>query len=150
MNLEQRINEDMKAAMKSGEKEKLVAIRSIRAAILDFQKSGTGAELNEEAEMQILKSAAKKRRDSIEMYAQGGRDDLLAQEQLELEVIEGYLPAMMNEGQIREILMKIIQDTNAEGMKDMGKVMGVAMKEFKGKADGGEVNRIAKEILGSE
>jgi uncharacterized protein YqeY len=147
MSLEQKINEDMKAAMKAGEKDKLTAIRSIRAAILEFKKSGTGEELNEEAEINLLKSAAKKRKDSIEMYEKAGRDDLKEKEQLELEVIEKYLPEMMSDDEIRNKLNDIIEKVGAEGMKDMGKVMGMSMKEFQGKADGGTVNKIAKEIL---
>lgn len=149
MTLEQKVNEDMKAAMKAGEKEKLVALRSLRAAILEFQKSGTGDVLDQAAELKILKTAVKKRKDSIEMYEKGGRADLLAQEQLELAVIEQYLPAMMNDEQIKSKISEIINNVGAKSMADMGKVMGVAMKEFQGKADGGAVNRIAKELLES-
>lgn len=149
MTLEQKVNEDMKAAMKAGEKEKLIALRSLRAAILEFQKSGTGDKLDEAAEMKILKTAVKKRRDAIELYEKGGREDLLAQEKLELAVIEIYMPQMMNEDQIKAKIQDIVSAVGAKSMADMGKVMGMAMKEFKGKADGGEVNRITKEILES-
>lgn len=149
MTLEQKVNDDLKAAMKAGEKEKLIALRSLRAAILEFQKSGTGEKLDEAAELKILKTAVKKRRDSIELYEKGGREDLLTQEKLELEVIEQYMPQMMNDEQITAKMQEIISAVGATSIADMGKVMGMAMKEFKGKADGGAVNRIAKEILES-
>ncbi|MCK4550043.1 MAG: GatB/YqeY domain-containing protein, partial [Candidatus Krumholzibacteria bacterium] len=104
-------------------------------------------ELSEEKELSIITSYAKKRRESIKGYEQGGRDDLAANERIELEIVMAYLPEQMGEDEIRAEVEKIIAETGASGPQDMGKVMGPLMARFKGRADGGVVKTIAMEAL---
>ena len=148
MNLEEKINSELKDAMKTGKKDRLTALRSIRTQILEFNKSGVGREMNEDDEIKLLKSAAKKRRDAIEMYEKGGREDLLNKEKFELEVINEFLPEQLSDQEIVAVVNKAIMQTQASSMSDMGKVMGPVMKELKGKADGNKVKEIVKEKLG--
>lgn len=148
MSLETKINEEIKAAMKNGDKPRLETLRSIRASIIEFAKSGVGREMNEEDEIKILNNQAKKRRDAIDMYAQAGRAELKEQEEFELGVIEEFLPEKMDESKVKEVILGIIAEVGAEGPKDMGKVMGPSMKALAGKADGSLVQKIVKESLG--
>ena len=149
MSLTEQINEDLKAAMKSGDSVKLNTIRSIRAQIIEFSKSGSGEAITPEVEMSMLLSAAKKRKESIEMYEKGGRQDLAEQEKRELEIIGSYLPKQMTEEEAEAVIEKIIAETGAASAKDFGKVMPLAMKELKGKFDGKVVQEIVKRKLGA-
>ena len=148
MALEAKINEEIKTAMKSGEKLRLETLRSIRAAIIEFAKSGLNREMNEADELKMLNNIAKKRKDAITMYKDANRMELAEKESAELAVILEFLPAQLSEVEVRAIIMKIKEDSGAVGMKDMGKVMGPSMKALSGKADGGLVQSIVKEILG--
>ncbi len=152
MSLKEKINTDLKLAMKSGDKNRLETLRSVRAALLEKEVSirvgGTG-ELNAEQEMDVVIGLAKRRRDSIEQYKAGGRDDLADKEASELSVLEEYLPKALSEDEIKSIIETIIKKVGASGPKDMGKVMGPAMEELKGKADGGKVQNLVKSILGA-
>ncbi len=150
MGLKDQINQDLKDAMKSGDKNKVNAVRAIRAALLEKEVSlrvGGKAELNEEQELEVVMSLAKKRKDSIQQYQDAGRNDLVATEQAELAVIDAYLPAQMSDEEIRNVIQEIITKAGATSMKDMGKVMGAAMKQLKGKVDGGKVQEIVKSAL---
>lgn len=147
MTFEQRITEEMKAAMKAGDKVRLDTIRSIRAAILEFQKSGIDREMNDDDAQKILINQAKKRKDAAEIYSGANRQDLADKELAELKVIEEFLPKQLTEDEIREFIKAFIAKVGAEGMKDMGKVMGPAMKELSGKADGNSVQKIVRELL---
>ncbi len=149
MNFEERINEEIKEAAKAGNKLRLETIRSLRAAIIEYVKSGENKELTKEVEDQILLTAAKRRRDAIEMYEKGQRFDLAAKEEQELAIINEFLPKQLTEDELAEGIKRIIDETGAADMKDLGRVMGVAMKEFKGKADGKLVQQMVKNILGS-
>lgn len=148
MTLEQRINEDIKAAMLAREKEKLNALRAIKSAILlaKTQKGGSD-ELNEEAEIKLLKQLVKQRQDSAEMYKAQNREDLYQEEKSQLDVINLYLPQMMSGEEVEATLKQIIADNGFAGMKDMGKVMGQATKTFAGKADNKMVSEIVKRLL---
>ncbi len=147
MTFEQIINEDLKESMKSGDKLRLETLRSLRASIIEFTKSGTGKDMTEEDAQKILLNASKKRKDAIEMYRQAGRQDLLEKEESELAIIAAYLPEQLSESEVVDALKLIIQQVGAEGPKDMGKVMGLAMKELRGKADGTLVQQCLKELL---
>jgi len=147
MTFEQKINEDLKESMKSGDKLRLETLRSIRASIIEFSKSGTGKDMSEEDAQKILLNASKKRKDAIEMYKQAGRQDLLEKEESELAIIAAYLPEQLSESEVLDSLKSIIQQAGAEGPKDMGKVMGLAMKELRGKADGTLVQQCLKQLL---
>ena len=107
MTLKDQINEDLKAAMKSGDKTKLATVRSIRALILEFEKSGTGKELSNEEEIKLLSSAAKKRKDSIEQFKNAGRNDLVEKEETELNILMDYLPKQLSQEEIDIEVKKI-------------------------------------------
>ena len=150
MSLKEKIDADLKESLKSGKKTRLNAIRSIRAALLEKEVSirvGGSASLSEEQETEVLVSLAKKRRDAIEQFTAGNRPDLAETEQSELFVIEEYLPEPVSDDEITATVQAIIARTGASSMKDMGRVMGEAMKALKGKADGGKVQQIVKSLL---
>ncbi len=148
MSLEEKINGDIKAAMLARDQKKLAALRAVKSAILlaKTQKGGSG-ELDETAEIQILKQLVKQRRDSAEMYKAQNREDLFAEEQFQMDVINTYLPQMMSEEEIEGAVKSIIAENGFSGMKDMGKVMGMATKKFAGKADNKMVSEIVKRLL---
>ena len=148
MALTEIINEDLKAAMKSGDSLKLNTIRSIRAQIIELSKRGIGTSITPEEEMTALLAAAKKRKEAIEMYEKAGRNDLADQEKRELDIISTYLPKQMRREEVEVIVKKIIGDIGATSSKDFSKVMPVAMKELKGKIDGKVVQEVVKQQLG--
>ncbi len=147
MNLKDKINEDLKAAMKSGEKLRLETIRSIRALILEFEKSGTGKELNSEEELKLLSSAAKKRKDAIEQYRLAKREDLASKEENELKIIQEYLPKQLSEEEIKAEVEKIAESIGAKTKEDFPKLMPLVMKELKGKVDGKIVKAAVESYL---
>jgi uncharacterized protein len=150
MSLKEKIDLDLKNSMKSGDKTRLNAIRSIRASLLEKEVSirvGGKGVLNDEQEVEVLVSLAKKRRDAIEQFTAGNRPDLAATELAELNVIEEYLPEPVSDDDLRAIVEDIVAKTGATSMKDIGKVMGQAMKALKGKADGTKVQEIVKSLL---
>jgi len=147
MTLTEKINEDLKAAMKAGDSIRLNTIRSIRARIVDLSKRGTGSAITTEDELAVLMTAAKQRKESIEMFEKGGRKDLVAQEQKELEIISTYLPKPLTKEEALHAVTRIIKETGATTSKDVGKVMSVAMKELKGKVDGSVVQELVKQQL---
>ncbi len=148
MNLIEKINEDLKTAMKSGDKLRTETVRSIRALILEFQKSGSGKELDEEEEIKLLVGAAKKRKDSIEQFKLAGREDLASKEGKELEIIQQYLPEQFSREKIKMEVDRIAKLVGAVSKEDFPKLMPAVMKELKGKADGKEVRTVVEEYLG--
>lgn len=149
MSLEIKINEEMKAAMKSGDKLRLDTIRSVRAAIIEFAKSGAGRDMNSDDEIKILNSLAKKRKDAIALYEQAGRTEMRDQETAELAIIQEFLPKQLSDEAIIEVIKGIIEKAGATSDKDFGKVMGPSMKALSGQADGGKVQSIVKSLLGA-
>lgn len=147
MSLKEKINNDLKEALKSGDKIRLNTVRSIRALILEFEKSGANKELTPEDEVKLLTSAAKKRKDSIEQFRNAGRNDLVEQEEAELKVLLEYLPKQLTEDEIKAEVQKIIAETGAKGKEDFSKVMPAAMKSLKGKADGNLVRKVVESLL---
>ena len=150
MNFEEKINEEIKKATLAGEKLRTETLRSIKAAIIEFNKSGAGRELNNDDELKILNNQAKKRKDAIEMYEKAGRTELAEKEKGELAIIQEFLPAQMSDDEVKIIIKNIIEKLNASSMKDFGKVMGATMKELKGKTDGGKVQQFVKDLLNAE
>lgn len=148
MNLEQKITDEMKSAMKSGEKLRLDTLRSIRASILEFKTSGANITIGEVEEINILNSLAKKRKDSINMYENANRTELADVEKQELAIIMEFLPKQLNEAEITEIVINLIEKTGANGNDGLKLVMGPVKKELKGKADGSLVQTIVKNLLG--
>ena len=148
MRLKEQIDRDIKLAMLNKQKKELRALRAIKSLILlaETEKGKQGG-LSEEVEMGLLMKAAKQRKDSLQIYEDQGREDLAQKEKEELEIIERYLPAQMSEEEIEAELKKIIQDVGADGMKDMGKVMGIATKKLSGKAEGKKIAEITKKLL---
>lgn len=141
---------DLKTAMKNRQKDRVRVLRSLKAKILEKEisvREGGEAELDDEQVTDVLMKAAKQRKDSIEQFKKGGRDDLVQQEQDELSVIELYLPEMLDEDEIREIVRKKIETVGANDLSDMGKVMGALMQQLKGKAEGAKVSKVVKEEL---
>ena len=152
MSLKERIGEDIKSAMKAKDKLRLETVRSIKKALLekevDLRASGQ-ENLTQEQEIELLAKLAKQRRESIEQYRQGGREDLAAKETQELAILETYLPKQLSDEEINAMVDEIIQSLAASSPKDLGKVMGVAMKQLKGKADGKKVQSLVKNKLSS-
>lgn len=148
MNLKQTIEADIKQAMLAKDKDRLMALRSIKSMILLAEtEKGAQGELSEDAEVKLLMKAAKQRKDSAEMYDENGRHDLAETEKAELEVINSYLPKPLNEEELKRALLEIIAETGAAGLQDIGKVMGVATKRLAGKAEGKLISFHAKNLL---
>ncbi|HED07267.1 MAG TPA: GatB/YqeY domain-containing protein [Ignavibacteria bacterium] len=147
MKLKDKINADLKSAMKEGNKLKLQTIRSIRASIIEFEKSGSGKELNIEEELKLLTSAAKRRKDSIEQFRNAGREDLAEKEEQELLIIQTYLPKQLSVEELRIKINEIAEKIGANKKEDFSKLMPAVMKELKGMADGKIVREIVVEIL---
>lgn len=146
MGLIDTLNQDLKTAMKAGKKNEVEAIRSLKSALRDKEIENRG-ELSEQDTLQVLSTAAKRRRESIDSYEKGGRDDLVEQEKAELEVIEKYLPKQLSDDEIAGIVDEAIAQLGASTMQDMGKVMGSVMPKVRGQADGNTVQNIVKEKL---
>lgn len=147
MSLEKKIMDDLKQAMKDKDQVKMRGIRAIKSAILLLKTDGSGKEIDQAAEIKILQKLVKQRKDSLDIYEKQGREDLAKTEIEEIEVISEYLPKQLSADEIRTVVAQIIEKTGAGSMKDMGKVMGMASKEFAGKADGGTIAAIVKELL---
>ncbi|MFH1197684.1 MAG: GatB/YqeY domain-containing protein [bacterium] len=147
MSLKEKINNDLKEAMKSGDKIKLETVRSIRALILEHEKSGKEKELTPEEEIGMLTSAAKKRKESIEQFRNGGRPELAEKEEKELEIIQQYLPKQLSEEEILAEVKKIADELGAKTKQDFPKLMPAAMKILKGKADGGVIRKVIEKLL---
>ena len=147
MSLEQKIAQDLKAAMKAKDEAAKRGIRAIKSAILLAKTDGSGQEITEELEIKMLTKMAKQRKESIKIFLEQGREDLAKVEQEELAIIEGYLPAQLSEEEIETQVKAIIEQLGASSMRDMGKVMGTATKHFAGAADGKIVSGIVKKLL---
>lgn len=147
MGLKEKINEDLKNAMKSGDKLRLETIRSIRALILEFEKSGTSQNLTTEIEISMLTSAAKKRKDSIKQYQKANRLDLAAKEEAELNIINEYLPKQLSADELYTEIKKIADEISAKSKADFSRLMPLAAKTLKGKADGKAIKEVVEKIL---
>ena len=145
--LKAQIIDDMKAAMKGGEKARLGVIRLITAAIKQ-REVDERIELDDEQVLVVLDKMVKQRRDSIKQYTDAGREDLAAIEEAEVEIIQTYLPAALSEDEIAAIIEAAIAQTGASSMADMGKVMGIVKPQVQGRGDMGAVSGIVKQKLG--
>jgi uncharacterized protein YqeY len=145
--LKAQIIDDMKAAMKGGEKARLGVIRLITAAIKQ-REVDERIELDDEKVLIVLDKMVKQRRDSIKQYTDAGREDLAAIEEAEVEIIQTYLPAALSEDEIAAIVEAAIAQTGASSMADMGKVMGIVKPQVQGRGDMGAVSGIVKQKLG--
>ena len=148
MELEKIINDDIKATMLARDSKKLEALRAIKAALLlEKTKEGTTGEIPDTIELKLLQKLVKQRRESAEIYTNANREDLAEKELFEASIIERYLPQQLPEEKVREIIQKIIAESGATSMKEMGKVMGLANKELSGQADNKLISAIVKELL---
>lgn len=148
MTLKKRIEEDIKQAMREKNQDTLRALRAIKSLILlEETKEGASGELNAEDELKLLTKAAKQRRDSASIYEEQNRVDLKEKEVAEIAVIEKYLPKQLSEEEVKVKLMEIIERVGAKSAAEIGKVMGVAMKELAGQTDGKVVQTLAKSLL---
>ena len=148
--LKERLQSDLKEAMKSRDEVRLRTVRSLRAAVMareiELRSGGTG-DIPEAEALAVIQKQAKQRRDSIDQFEAAGRKDLSAVEEAELAIIEAYLPEQLSEDAVRKVVQQIVQETGASSMKDMGKVMGPSMAKMKGLADGKLVQEIVKSVL---
>ncbi|WP_299215015.1 GatB/YqeY domain-containing protein [uncultured Aquimarina sp.] len=149
MSLQAKVMTAMKEAMKAKDTNALTSLRAIKSAILLAQtESGAKEELTEDQELKLLQKQVKQRKDSAAIFAEQGRDDLAQPELDQAKVIEKFLPEQMSEEEIEKVIADIISKTGASGMKDMGKVMGMASGQLAGKADGKTISTIVKSKLG--
>lgn len=146
MNLEDKINADIKSAMLAKEAQKLEALRAIKSAIILLKTSVEG--LTPESEIKAVQKMVKQRKETAELYVTQGRQDLADVEVAQAKIIEAYLPAQMSADDLRAAIKEIIASVGASSAADMGKVMGVASKQLSGKADGKAISTMVKELLG--
>ncbi|AKM81824.1 TPA: aspartyl-tRNA amidotransferase [Candidatus Berkelbacteria bacterium] len=144
--LKDQIEKDLIDAMKSKDENTLLVLRMLKSALKN-KEIEKKKELEDADTVGVIQSQIKSRRDSIEMYKSGGREELAEKEEKEIEVLAKYLPEQMSEDAVREVVQKAISSTGASQMSDMGKVMGMVMNELKGKADGSMISKIVKEEL---
>ena len=148
MGLFETINTDIKNAMLAKEKEKLEALRAVKAAFMVAKTEKGNSELTEDKEITIVQKLVKQRLDTAEIYKQNNRPELAEKEESEAKIISVYLPKQLSEDEITAEVKSIIEQTGASSMKDMGKVMGMASKKLAGKADGKIISGIVKQMLG--
>jgi uncharacterized protein YqeY len=147
MGLQKEVTEQIKTAMKAKDTVSLEALRALKSAFLLANTSGGNVELNEADEIKIVQKLIKQRKDSAALYLDQNRNDLAEPELAQAKVLEQYLPKQMSEDELKAAIGEIVQKTGATSMKDMGKVMGMASKEFAGKADGKTISMIVKSLL---
>ena len=141
-----RLNADLKAAMKAGEKDKVLTIRGILTELKN-EKVKKNKDLEEPEIIVVMKRCAKMRRDSIEQYEKGGRDDLVTKEKRELDIINSYLPEEMGEAEVEEIVRKAIDEVGAAGKQDFGKVMKAIMSQHRDRIDGSLAREVINRLL---
>lgn len=149
MSLEKIINDDLKQAMLAKDKVKLAALRAIKAALL-LEKTGTdtsGAEIPESVEIKLLQKQVKQRKEAAVIFRENGRIELAEEEEFQSAIIEKYLPKQMSLEEIEQLVKKIVEQTGASSIKDMGKVMGMVTKQLAGQADNKTVSGIVKSLL---
>jgi len=146
--LRQRLTDDMKTALKAGEKDRLGVIRLMISAVKSADiEPGSKGEIDDAGIVTVLTRMVKQRRDSIEQYTNGGRPELAAKEAAEISIIEGYLPKQMSEAEARTAIAGLIKEVGAAGPKDMGKVMGALKTRFAGQMDMSKASGLVKDLL---
>ncbi len=148
MSLKERLAAEMKDAMRTGDQLRLSVIRLLNAGIKNREiEKGKGSQLIDDEVIQLISSSIKQRRDSIEQFAKGGRSDLVAKEEKEVEILKRFLPEPLSEEELRTIVDSAISESGASSAKDIGKVMKAAMPKVRGRAEGEEVNRMVRQRL---
>lgn len=146
MSLQQRIDDDLKAAMKSSDNLKTSVLRMVKAAVKNKQVEKR-EELSDEEIISVVSTLTKQRRESIDLFSKGGREDLAEKERLELAILQLYLPSQLSPEDLDRIIMEAIHESSADGVKDIGKVMRLIMPRVQGAADGKVVNQRVRELL---
>lgn len=146
MALKDRLNDEMKEAMKAKDNLKLSVIRMVRSSVKN-KEIDLKLEMDDQGIMEVISGIAKQRKESVRMFKEAGRNDLVEKEEKELELLLEYLPKQLERGEIEDLVVKAIAETGAQGAKDMGKLMKVLMPQFAGRADGKMVNEIVREKL---
>jgi hypothetical protein len=149
MSLQQRLDDDLKGAIKSSDKLKTSVLRMLKAAV-KYKQIEKNRELSEEEIISVISTLSKQRRESIDLFSKGGREDLADKEKQELSIIQSYLPDQINPEELDRLIIEAIQESSAEGVKDIGQVMRLLMPRVKGSADGKVVNQRVKELLEKE
>lgn len=150
MSIFDKINEDIKKAMLAREKEKLEALRAVKAAFLIAKtEGGTTSELTSEKELQIIQKLVKQRKDAADIYREQNRPDLLEPEEYQANIISAYLPAQLSEDELKKEISTIIAELGASTIKDMGKVMAAANAKFAGKSDSKTISTVVRALLGA-
>lgn len=147
MSLQEQVSEQLKTAMKAKDAVALESLRAIKSALLLTQTQAGAKDLTADDEIKLVQKLVKQRKDSAEIFRQQGREDLAEPEEAQIKIIERFLPEQLDESAIEKIVDTIIAQTNAQGMKDMGKVMGMASKQMAGKADGKTISSIVRQRL---
>ncbi len=147
MRLEEQINNDIKDAMKARDQAWLRGVRAVKAAILMAKTDGSGQELDQDREIKILQKLVKQRQESLTIYETQNRPDLAQIEKEEIAVIQKYLPQQLSNEELETLIKDLIQTHGASGIKDMGKIMGLASKALSGKADGKAIAEFVKKLL---
>mgnify|MGYP001566454713 CR=1 FL=1 len=147
MNLKERLNEEMKRAMKAKDKGRLSAIRLVRGAIRDKEIDDQG-ELDDDGVLEVIASQIKKRKDALEQLRKSGRKELVEAEEEQIQVLQEFLPAQLSEAEIEALVAQAIEETKATSMRDMGKVMGKLVPQLRGRADNSVVSQIVRRKLG--
>jgi len=143
VSVEEQIKSDVATAMKAGERERVGALRMVLSELQKDAKEGAGDEVA------VLRRERKRRLEAAEVYRENGRDDLAGTEQSEADLIAGYLPAELSDGQLGEIVERAVKESGAESVRDMGKAMGLAMAAVEGRADGKRVSALVRAALGA-
>ncbi|MBM7541677.1 GatB/YqeY domain-containing protein [Amphibacillus cookii] len=147
MSLLERLNQDMKQAMRNKEKQKLSVIRMVKASLQNEAIKLGKDELSEEEELTVLARELKQRKDSLHEFKEAGRDDLVSNLNAEIAILQVYMPEQLSSEELEKIVIETIDEVNATSKKEMGKVMGALMPKVKGKADGTEVNTLVQKHL---
>ena len=147
MNLKERLNEEMKRAMKAQDKGRLSAIRMARGAIRD-KEINDQKELDDDGVLEVIASQIKKRKDALEQLRKSDRSEVVEAEEAQIQVLQEFLPAQLSEAEIETLVVKVIAETNATSMRDMGKVMGKLIPQLRGKADNSVVSQMVRQKLG--
>lgn len=146
MSLKDKLKEDLKAAMKDKDSVRKNVVQLIKAGVLQVEKDNK-VTLDDEGVLDVIAKQLKQRRDSLPDYEKSGREDLIDQLKREMEILMGYLPAQLTHEELEQIVKEAVEATGAKTVKDMGKVMAAVMPETKGRADGKEINQIARTLL---
>ncbi len=147
MGLTRQLDQDMKLALRSKDKNRLSTIRMLKSAIKK-EEIDKKRFLNDDEVIAVVMREVKQRKDSIAQYEKAGRDDLAVKEKAEIEVLSAYLPEPLSDEELKDLVKQVIQEVGATSKSDMGKVMGAILPKVKGRADGRQVNRIVQEMLG--